>query len=216
MDIIVQGIGEKNFKPNVIKLSFEFRTKESNYEKALEEGIKSVEKYFNLLTSMGFDTKEVKTKSFRVYENTKYNESTRKYDPDGYMFNQSAVLSFDYDIKKMSVLMEETSKQECPPTYRISFEVKDDKAVEEEIIALAYKEAEFQANAIAKASGKTVKGCVKVSFDPFDGNYVSNTRYDMSERCFAKASCASEAIQTVFVPEDVTVSKELYCQFVAE
>lgn len=217
MDIIVQGLGEKNFKPNQITLSFEFKTKAKSYEDALANGVSNVEKYFKLLESLEFNKEQVKTKSFRVSENRTYDSHKKDYVFDGYLFNQSATLEFDYDIKKMSEIMEKTSQQENPPTYRINFGVKDNKVVEEEIIALAYKEAEFQANAVAKASGKTVKNCVRVSFEPFDSVPYSGTRYETA--CFSKRGCAdnmSESIQNVFVPEDIVLSKEIYCQFYAE
>lgn len=218
MDIIVEGVGEKNYKPNKITLNFDFKTTKKDYKDALNYGVRYVEKYFELLNSLGFDKEQIKTRSFRVSEDRHYDNKKNDYVFDGYVFSQSATLEFDYDMKKMSEIMDRTSKEENPPIYRISFGVKDDKKVEEEIIALAYTEAEFQANAIAKASGKKVKECVRVSFEPFDTLPVSATRYD-TEGYVTRSKCcmnASESIQNVFVPEDVVVSKTIYCQFITE
>ena len=216
MDIIVQGVGTKSFKPDLIIVSFSFKTIQKDYESALAEGVKNVESYLKLLESMDFDKKDVKTLSFRVSENRVYNESTRKYDFDGFMFTQNAELKFDYDMKRMSKLMEQTSKLKNAPVCKLDFSIKDSKQAEEELIALAYQEAEFQAKAIAKASGKEVKECVKVSFEPFNAETTSRSRYDAEYACMSKCSSGvADSIQNIFVPEDVEVSHSLYCQFFA-
>ena len=115
--------------------------------------------------------------------------------------------------------MYETSIQENPPVYRINFKVKENSELESEVIGLAFKDAEFQASAIAKAAGKSLKGCIKTSFQPFDSDPVSATEYDGVNRrmdCCAKASFNSSSIETVFTPEDVELDKEIYCEFIAE
>ena len=61
MDIIVQGTGIKNYTPNEITLSFDFKTVDSTYEKALELGVKNVETYIELLLSLGFKKEDFKT-----------------------------------------------------------------------------------------------------------------------------------------------------------
>lgn len=218
MEIYVSGTGKKYYKPNQITLNFDFNYKHKDYEFALSCGVENVSNYVLFLENLGFEKEDIKTLSFRVSENRVYNESTRKYEKDGYMFQQKARLSFDYDMKKLSTLMEQTSKQPSPPTYHIEFNLKDDKKAEEEILALAYAEAEFQANAIAKASGKQIKECMKVSFQPFDNLHVSPTVYE-GERSLMKASAIGstrEQIQQIFVPEDVLIEKEIYCLFIAQ
>ena len=50
-----------------------------------------------LLLQNGFTTDDMKTRNFVVKEDKKYNEMTRTYIFDGFSFNQSATLKFDYD-----------------------------------------------------------------------------------------------------------------------
>lgn len=218
MDIYVNATGKKYYKPNQITLNFDFSYKSNDYETALNFGVENVTKYVLFLQEKGFYKEDIKTLSFRVSENKVYNELTRKYEKDGYLFLQRANLTFDYDMKKLSTLMEETAKMQNPPVYYINFNLKNDKTADEEILAIAYKEAEFQAQAIAKASGKQLKECVKVSFEPFENVHVSPTMYER-DGCFAKAASigsTSEQIEQTFVPEDVLVSKKIYCLFVAQ
>ena len=218
MDIYVNATGKKYYKPNQITLNFDFNCKNNDYETALSFGVENVTNYVLFLEKQGFKKEDIKTLSFRVTESKIYNEVTRKYEKDGYLFQQRANLTFDYNMEKLSKLMEETSKQKNPPVYYINFNLKDDKTADEEILAIAYNEAEFQAQAIAKASGKQLKECVKVSFEPFENVHISPTVYER-EGCFAKAAAigsTSEQIQQTFVPEDILVSKKIYCLFVAQ
>lgn len=218
MDIYVSATGKKFYKPNQITLNFEFIYKDDDYNTALSAGVENVTKYVLFLEKQGFKKEDIKTLSFRVTEGRIYNEVTRRNEKDGYLFSQRANLKFDYDMEKLSKLMEETSKQPNPPIYYINFNLKDNKTADEEILAIAYKEAEFQAQAIAKASGKQLKQCLKVSFEPFENVHVSPTMYER-DGCIAKSAAfgsTSEQIQQTFVPEDVLVSKKIYCLFLAE
>jgi len=221
MDIIVAGLGEKKFKPDEITLNFDFKTVEKTYEEALEKGVANVDSYLNLLTSMGFKKEEVKTRSFRVSEERHYDDNTRKYIIDGFSYTQNAKLVFDYDMKKLSKLMEETSKANNPPIYRINFNIKDERLAQEELLSLAYENALFQANAIAKASGTKIICCKKTSFQPFEGGESYSYSPSVCDGAvMAKAKCCSnstrDTIQNIFVPEDVSLDVAIFCQFLAE
>ena len=219
MKIIVEGNGEKTYKPNQVVLTFDFRTVDVNYNKALELGVKNVAEYLEFLISMGFEKESFKTQSFRVSEDRHYDEQTRKYVKDGFVFTQCARIMFDFDMARLSKLMEKTAEFKNPPIYRITFNVKDEKQANEELLGLAYEDALFQATAIAKASGTTITGCQRVSFQPFDfSDNCSNSSLDGA--IMSKAKCCamgtSEAIQNTFVPEDVVLSTTVYCEFDAE
>ena len=219
MDIVVMGKGKVNFKPDQIVINFDFNVKEKTYDQVLQHGTAGVEKYLNLLLSLGFKKEDFKTRSFRVSENREYDNMKRIYVSKGFVFNQSARIKFDYDMEKLSQLMEKTSAFDDAPAYRIDFAIKDEKSAEEELLKLAYKDAEMQAKFIASASGKELKDCVKVSFEPFDEKLTSESRLGSNEMMYcakASARAVSDSIQTVFVPEDVVVEKEIYCLFVTK
>ena len=213
MDIIVEGNGSKDFKPNQVVLSFTFETKDANYEKALEKGVANVNEYFKVLNGLGFKKGDLKTRSFRVSENRRYDETQKIYINEGFIYTQNATLKFDYDMNKVSELMEVTSKSKNSPRYVINFNLKDNKKVQEEILALAFKDAKAQAEAIAKASGNEIKECLKISFEPFDTRTYSQTTY--KGEMLAKSSVGSvrENITNTFIPEDVTIFTKIYCHF---
>ena len=219
MDINVNGTGKKYYKPDQITLNFDFNCKNADYEAALSNGVERVTNYLAFLNKLGFKKEEIKTLSFRVTESRFYNELTKKYEKDGFLFQQNVKLKFDYDMEKLSKLMEETSKIQNPPLYYISFNLKDNKTAEQDLIGLAYKEAEFQAQAVANAAGKKLKECAKISFEPFTSALVSPTSFER-DMCFKKSEkfgvSTSEQIQQTFVPEDILVTKTVYCLFIAD
>lgn len=215
MDIIVEGRGEKSFRPDQVEISFNFETKDKSYEMVLEKGTANVKQYCDVLKKLGFRQDELKTRSFRVAENSKYDNKSRNYIKDGFIYTQTAVLKFDYNRERLAEFMEVTSKCKNPPKYYVNFGVKEEKAAQEEMLALAFEDAKFQANAIAKASGTEVKECLKTSFQPFDEEAHSLSRYE-GEMLYKSSTSARENISAVFVPDDVKLSTRIYCLFVAK
>ena len=215
MEIIVEGRGRKFFKPDEVEVTLNFETIDKSYKSVLEKGVENVRKYFDVLKKMGFKQEDIKTRSFRVAEKTKYDNVIREYLKVGFSFEQTASLKFDYDTDRLAEFMEVTSKCENAPRYWINFGVKDEKAVNEEILGLAFKDAEFQANAIAKASGTEIQECLKISFEPFDDKVRSETRFDGAFKC-CSADSTREDIAKTFVPEDIELSMSIYCKFIAK
>lgn len=218
MEIIVQGKGTEYFTPDETILNINFYTKGQSYEEALKEGVKNVENFVNeILLNNGFNKDEMKTRSFVVKEDQKYNEITRSYEFDGYSFSQSAKLKFEYNREKIASIMESLSKLNNAPACQINFGVKNEKECKRNILAKAYKDAEEQAQAIAIASGKTLKQCMKVDFKPFTTEYVSQTTFD-SDLMYAEKAVfgAAKTITNTFTPEDIELSETLYCLWIAE
>lgn len=219
MEIIVEGKGVEYFTPDQVVLNIEFHTKGLSYEEALSEGVKNVQNFVSeLLLRNGFNNEDMKTRSFVVREDKKYNESTRTYIFDGYLFNQSATIKFDYDKERLAKIMNDFSKLDNAPTCRINFGLKNEKDAKRRIVAKAYRDAELQAQAIADAAGKTLKQCAKVDFKPFTTEYVSQTTFG-SDMMYSKAARLNDnaaRIVNTFNPEDIELTEILYCLWLAE
>lgn len=218
MEIIVQGKGVEYFTPNEVTLSINFTTKGYTYEEVLRKGTESVQLFVEeLIIKNNFKKEDMKTRNFVIREDTKYNKITGQYDPDGYSFNQMASLKFDYNKELMANMMVSISKLNNAPMCQISFGIKDEKECRRNILAIAYKDAEDQAKAIAEASGKTLKYCQKVDFKPFTTDYVSQARIG-SDMMYAEKACygAAQTIVNTFTPEDIELSETLYCLWIAE
>lgn len=217
MEIIVKGKGIEFFTPNEVSISINFNVKEQSYEDVLSNGIKNVQNFINnILLKNGFNIEDMKTRAFAVREENKYDEKTRTYHFDGFVFNQSATLKFDYDKQKLAKIMDDLSKLNNAPYCQIKFNVKDEKECRRKILANAYNDAEMQAQAIAAAAGKTLKQCVKVDFKPFTTDYVSQTSFNSDMAYKSVRTGTAQAIANTLIPEDIELSEQLYCLWLAE
>lgn len=69
MDIIVMGQASQKFKPEEVILNLTFFVKEETYNKALEEGTKSIEQFIEeVLYKIGIEKEELKTNRFYISE----------------------------------------------------------------------------------------------------------------------------------------------------
>ena len=212
MDIIVKGTGEKYFTPNEIILNFNFYVKGSSYQEVLEVGTNNVYSFINeFLAKENFTKEDLKTRSFLIKEETRYDESTRKYLKDGYSFNQNATLKFNYDKDKLTRMMSNLSTLSMYPKCQINFGIKDEKEARRSIVNDAYNDAKEQALAIANAAGLELLECIKVDFKPFTTEYVSHSSVD-SEMVMrtSKMGITSDRISTIFTPEDILITETLY------
>lgn len=215
MEIITTGIGEESYKPDQIILTLTFAFKDTLYDEVLENGTKSVLDFVNnILYKYGFSEEDIKTKSFIIKEEQKYNEETRSYDFDGYSYNQTVILKFDYELDKLTNMMKDISKLSNPPYYKIEFSLKDEEKVKKELISKAYNDAKEKANIIALASNKKLKDCIKVSFKPLDVDFLSLTSLDNSAMYLKEASMS--LMNKIFTPEDITLSETIYCLWISE
>lgn len=220
MEIIVEGKGMTTVVPDQVIINFDFITKGETYEEVLELGSRNVYDFIqNIIVSNGFNSDDLKTRSFVIREERKYDEITRQYLFDGYSYNQHGTIKFDYDKELLARFMDALSKIANPPKSYINFGIKDEKLSRNKLLELAYEDAKSQAAAIAHAAGKELKCCSKVDFKPFTTSYVSMSNLDgnmfcADEACFGRG--AAEVITNIFTPEDITLSETLYCLWIAE
>jgi len=211
MEIKVKGVGEKKVKPDAIKFYITFGVKRADYEICLADGTKNVDNYFEFLEKQGFNRKDIKTKNFNIHKEKLYNETTRKYDEGDYVFEFCCELQFDYDLTKMSVVLNESTKLQESPTLKVEFVLKDEKKQIQELMALAFQDAQEQASVIARASGKDLKDCLKTSFEPFD-EHIGNSYDGMRATCGASRM----PLEEIFVPDDIELSFTLYTLWEAQ
>lgn len=226
MEIIVRGDGKSTFKPDQVILNIKFYIKSQAYQEVLDKGANSVNSFVSgTMQSFGFTKEDLKTRSYNIHKETVYSSTTKRHEFNGYSFNQNATLKFDYDVQKLSSMMEAISKLEDSPLYTINFGVKNEDSYRNSLLAKAYQDAEDKAKAIAAAAGKELRRCDKVDFKSFGTDYSSLSslegktykylRSGSVDGIFAEESVA-DAIADTFTPEDVEVSETLYCLWIAE
>ena len=217
MEIVVMGNGKKIITPNEVVLNLDFITKGYSYDEVLESGSHNVKLFVrNILISNNFKETDLKNRNYVIKEEKKYNNTRGEYISDGYSYNQSATLKFDYDKEKMAKLMIEISKLANAPKCVGNFKVKDEEKYHKEVLNLAYQDAKEKALIIATSATKTLKECVKVSFQPFEERYYSESQIDSNCLYERAMSIKTDDITSTFTPMDVEISENLYCIFRAE
>ena len=166
---MLEGRWLRYYRPEEVEISLNFYTKTNSYETALENGTRDVQIFISeILEKMNFEKDNLKTRSFRVYEETRYDYERKVEIKCGFAYTQSATLKFDYNIDVVAEFLERTSKLSNPPQYTIGFTVKNIQESKNEALADAYNMAREKAEAIAKAARKTLKECIKTDFRPFE------------------------------------------------
>ena len=217
MKIMVEGVGKLMAAPDLVTVHLSFNTKNATYAQVVKNGTKQVADTLNNFKKLNFLSSQFKTSSFRVDEEKIYDEKTRNYLTVGFIFSQVVTISFDYTCEKLAKFISVLAEEPFAHNYRLQFNLKDDKKQQSEVLTLAYRNAEEQAKIIAAASGKEIKECKEISFQPFENRFISGTHYETSNVC-AKAMMNSvqENIMETFIPEDIVIKKSIYCIFEAE
>lgn len=231
MDIMVQGEGKKFYKPDQTEISINFYVNDKTYEKVLEKGTKSVEIFISeVLNELNIEKDELKTRSFRINHNIRYDYQTKQEIDNGFDYNQSATLEMNYNRELIAEFMDKVSKLEDAPKYNINFSIKEKEIAKKEVMAEAYNKAKEKAEIIALAAGKKLKDCIKVDFRPFEERVISNSHLADSdfgmlfeeERAIGQApekmkrKSTAEVLQNIFTPEDVEIRENLYCLWITE
>ena len=225
MDIMVEGTGIRYYRPDQAEISLNFYTKTGSYESALEDGTRDVQIFIEkILKEMNFLNEDLKTRSFRVYEEKRFDYEKKIEIKYGFAYTQGATLKFDYDINVVAEFMDRVSKLENPPKYTIAFNVKNEQQSKNEAMAEAYNKAREKAEAIATASGKILKECIKVDFRPFEERVYSRSTlgsgvFEAETADFnvkARKMSTQDTITNIFTPEDIEISETLYCLWITE
>lgn len=213
MEIIVTGKANEYFKPDQIILNINFYVKENAYEDVLIKGTNNVKIFIDeVLINNGFKNDDLKTRSFIIKEEKKYDNISNNYIFDGFSYNQEASLKFNYDKELLSKLMVDISKLESAPKYKINFGLINEKDIRKNVLTLSYNDALEKATILANASHKNILKCIKIDYKN-DVKYFSQSNLD-SELMYARET--ANTINEIFTPEDILVSEEIICHFIAE
>ena len=217
MEIHVEGEALEYVSPDQVILNIEFKKKGESYNAVLNEGIESVKTFIEqILIPNSIDKEELKTRNFTIEEDKKYNNKLKKYEKVGFLFNQEAVLRFDYDKILLAAIMISLSNLKNPPLCYVEFGLKDKKEVQKNILFKAYEDAKIKPEAIAIASKKKLKDCIKTEiFKKSNSKFISN--FAIEEGIFnSSLEVQTKNIINTLIPEDIKLSEKLYCLWIAE
>lgn len=206
--ITVKGIGHLAAKVDHVILQMELETISKDYERAVQDAAKRIEKLQAAVAGAGFAKEEVKTTRFHVetrYENVQDRQGRYKRVFAGYACCHDLKLSFDFDKKELARALCAIAGSGAEAELRIEFTVKDPAKVSEELLTRAAQNAREKAEVLCRASGCKLGALLTIDYNWGELDIVSRTEYapgDLAQfRMFQAAGGAPE-----IEPDDIDVT----------
>lgn len=184
--ITVTGIGTASAKPDYIEITMDIEAVNKDYEKALAESSKAINKLQNAVVFCGYKKEDLKTVRFNI--DTRYRSSRdRKGDYvsvfEGYVSEYKLKLSFDFDNKKLTTVISELARSGVNPEINIMFTVKNPGLIKDELLINATENARAKAEILCKASGNSLGDILSINYSWGQINVFSDTKYKMMDDC---------------------------------
>lgn len=204
--ITVKGSGKVSAKPDYVVISMSLSSQDMEYDKAMELAANELNQLKNALQGAGFEEKALKTSNFNVrtdYINIKDADGSYQNKFNGYVVLHSIKLGFDFDTAKLSKALSAVSECLSNPELSIKFTVRDESAVNEEMLRLASQNARRKAEILCDASGVELGALLSVDHNWGESDHVSATNYRMAAECM-KMSELSRGVD--IEPDDIEIS----------
>jgi len=203
--ITIKGVGSMSVAPDIIVLDMNLETVETDYEICIQRATELLDSLRSAVVSAGHDGKELKTTSFNV--NTKYDghmkngEWKKKFI--GYACAHGLRLEFESDMKILSATIRAITKCDVKPVINITFSVKDQYAVSEQLLQKAIEDATAKACVLTESTGVALGTILRIDYNWGELHVSSDTDIEYG----STLDCVSEALfmPTDIEPEDIKV-----------
>lgn len=215
MEINTIGKSKGSFKPDEVRINLTFKARSRIYDEVLNIGNKSIDDFVNeVLIKLGFSKNDLQIRNLIVNEETKYNNQTNSYDLLGYLFESEALLKFPYDKDLIALFLKLINKLTNSPQFVLNFGLIDEEKYRDELIEKAYLDSLDKATVIGEAANKKIVDVLKVSFQPLDNLYSSNTSFDT--RLMYMKHDEINSFVNYLNPMDIELEEIVYSLFKAE
>lgn len=208
--ITVKGTGRIHQKPDQTVVGMTLKSKNKEYDKAMECEAEAYNHLCAALGSLGFAAEDIKTTAFDIdadyesYQNRKEGRYVNTFA--GYICEHNLELRFDFDTEQLSKVLDVIGKNNTgEPELSIRFTIKDKDATADALLEDAAQNALRKAKVLAEASGVALGQLVSVNYNWDEVDFYSNTRYLTGEECLRAPVCGS-ARSADFTPDDVSLS----------
>lgn len=209
--ITVKGIGHISAKPDCVVISMTIDATNKKYEKAVEDTAERINKLSNALVNAGFESDALKTVDFKVNIATGYKKNLKGVSEvvkTGFTCTYRMKLAFDFESEKLSKAIDAITKCVSDPRLNITFTVKDEEAVKDELLKSAGANARRRAEILCEAAGGKLGNLITVNYNWNEISILSPTRFDYdylsdtAELCDDVLMTAPHPIQ----PDDIDLS----------
>lgn len=209
--ITVKGIGHITAKSDYVVIHMTIDETNKKYEKAIEDAAEKINKLSNALINAGFESDALKTADFKVNIATGYKKNFKGVSEvvkTGFTCTYRMKLAFDFESEKLSKAIDAITTCVSDPRLNITFTVKDEEAVKDELLKSAGANARRRAEILCEAAGGKLGNLITVNYNWNEISILSPTRFDSdylsdtAELCSEIPMFAPESIQ----PDDIDLS----------
>ena len=179
--ITVKGIGHITAKPDFVIISLTIEEVNKKYEKAVDEANNRINSLVTALSKIGFKPDDIKTVDYRVSSNVDFRINKKGFSEqikNGFRCSNRLKLSFDFEGEKLYKVVEAISGCVAEPKINITFTVKDEEAVKDELLKSAGSNARRRAEILCESAGGKLGCLVTVNYNWNDISLLSPTRFD--------------------------------------
>lgn len=193
--IVVEGIGEIEVEPDVAYVMLTIETKHEDSTIAKGNETKTSNDVIGLLKKAGLKEKEIQTKNYQIHQYRDYLGVVDGKEQSKEIYHVSHQIKVTVsDITKVSEVLEVVAGKNFVQISSINYDVKEKETHIQEAMKKATKNAESRANAIAEATGTSVKSLNTVKV-------LSNNHAIYNERAMFNDAMAEKSDQTPINPE---------------
>jgi uncharacterized protein len=204
--IFAGGDGKFETAPDTAVLQFNVLAQESTSRAAYDKAAQSTEQVRQILRANGIDAKAAEISSFSVTPVYDYKDPKRKLI--GYQVTASVSLKMK-DFSKIPPVLQQLSEANINQSQSLSYTLEDIDAAKRKAVEDAYRRARESADAVVKASNRTLGELSYASVDVSEGGPVIPMMRTMA---MAKMENVPAPIEE-FTPQKVTVTAHVNALF---
>lgn len=204
--ITVKGTGRASAKPDLVVMSMTVEAKDADYDRAMEAAAVQIRRLRESVRAAGFAQDDLRTVSFNVrtdYRNVRDESGGYRQEFDGFVVSHNLKLEFDFDTERLSRAIVAVANSIAKPELNIAFTVKDQTAVQEEMLKDAVANAREKAEILCRASAVRLGTLLSIDYNWGELSLLSDTRCGFSEEG-ARSPMLMRNID--IEPEDIQVS----------
>lgn len=162
--LTVTGRGTASADPDLTVLSFGVVGRDPSYSASVEDLNGRVEALREDLEAAGVERTRLKTTSFDVRDDRRYDRDTDKHIFVGYEASHRLRLELPFDKELLNSVLTRVAQSASEAAVTISFDVSDKESLRREAMRAAVADARESARTLAEASGATLGEILRIDY----------------------------------------------------
>jgi uncharacterized protein len=205
--VYVGADGKFEAAPDTAVLQFNVSVQDDSAQSAYEHASKDVEQVRQVLRANGIEPKAATIGFFSVQPAYEYKNGKQK--PIGYRVTTNVTLKLK-DFSKIGPITGQLADANVSESQTLNYTLENIDEAKNKAVEDAYRRARNSADALARASGRTVGELSYASVDTFENQRIPVPRM---ARAMAAAPSAAPAPAEEFTPQNVTVTAHVNALF---